>query len=478
MRDQHNPIKNSNSGSSSPAVISKSIVLFTVAFTLFFTSYMYSSVNIALPDISKEFNAHVIDLSWVTLAILVTSSIFLIPFGRLADIIGLKKMIVYGVILYITTNAITALSDSVTMLIVMRAIQGISAAMIVGNTIALISSTFPAGERGKALGITSSAVYIGLACGPLISGFLTDQFGWRSIFLINVPAGLIILFLIFWNIKGEWRGSNGESLDLIGTALFGIAIVALMYGFSILPETFGWILILIGTVIMTGFVFWENRNKSPLIKIDLFRNNRVFIFSNISALISYAATYAIIFMMSLYLQYIKVLGPETAGLILAVQPAIMALASPLTGRLSDKVEPRILGSLGMGITCICLAILSFLSSSTSIMTIIITLAFIGIGFAMFVPPNTNAVMSSVDPKVYGVASAIVNTMRNFGQMFSMGVTMMVLALVMGSVVITETNSPQFITSTRIAFTIFSILCLIGVFTSFARGNIIKKKVVH
>jgi MFS family permease len=466
---------NSRKDLSGSQVINKGIVLFTISLTLFFTSYMFSSVNIALPAISSDFNAHVIELNWVTTAIIVSSSIFLIPFGRLSDIVGIKKMFTLGIVLYIVANAISALSVSIIMLIIMRLVQGISAAMITGNAIAMVSVLFPPGERGRALGVTSSAVYIGLAFSPLISGFLTAQFGWRSIFLISVPAGLISLFLIFWKIKGEWRESKGERMDLIGTAIFGFSIVALMYGFSILPGIEGILLISAGIIVLVGFILWESRIKSPLIKLDLFKKNKVFVFSNISALINYAATFAIVFFLSLYLQYIKGMGAETTGLMMAAQPFIMAVLSPVMGKLSDRIEPRVLASLGMAITCLSLAFFIFLSDDTPIILILIALVILGTGFSLFVPPNTNAIMSSVELKYYGVSSAVMNTMRNFGQMLSMGVAMIVLALVMGSVIITPENYFEFITSTRISFAVFAVLCFIGIFTSLSRGNVRKIK---
>ena len=451
--------------------VNKNLLLFTVSFTLFFTSYMYSSVNIALPAIGRDFTADVIKLSWVTSAIFVTSSIFMIPFGRLADIVGLKKIYMLGMILYVLTNSVCALSSSVTMLIVMRAIQGISAAMVVGNIFALISAVFPAGAKGKALGIASGAVYLGLTCSPLISGFLTTHFGWRSIFLITVPAGIIILIIILWKIKGEWHNAKGESLDLTGTAIFGVAVTALMYGFSKLPQINGWILLFSGIILLIGFIYWENRIEHPLIKVDLFKGNRIFVLSNLSAMINYSATYAVTFLMSLYLQYNKGLSPGMAGLVLGVQPITQAILSPITGKISDRVEPRIVASVGMGISCAGLAVLSILGGNLPIPVIIVILIFLGVGFALFVAPNTNAIMSSVPSKVYGVASAIMNSMRNFGQMFSMGISMMVLALIMGSVVVTKANVSQFVSSTRIAFGVFAVLCLIGVFTSFSRGKV-------
>jgi MFS family permease len=471
--NKHNTNPYLKSASAESRANNRTIVLITLSITLFFTSYMYSSVNVALPSIGIELGATVIEQNWITSAIFIATAVFLIPFGRLADIFGLKKIMAIGYISYVAANLVSALSTSVIMLIVMRLVQGIAAAMIVGNAIAMASVLFPPGERGRAIGITSSAVYVGLASSPLISGFLTSHLGWRSIFMICVPAGLILLFLLLWQVKGDWRESKGEGLDLIGTTIFGFSVIALMYGFSQLPKTVGWVLIPIGIVLMIGFIFWENRAKSPLIRIDLFKRNKVFIFSNISALINYAATYSIIFFLSLYLQYVKGLSAETAGLILATQPFIQATLSAVMGRLSDKIEPRILSSLGMAITGLSLSFFIFLSSETSVLSIIFVLIILGTGFAMFVPPNTNAVMSSVDSKFFGVTSAVVNTMRNFGQMLSMGIAMIVLALVMGSVAVSPENYLEFITSTRISFVIFAGLCFIGIFTSLCRGNVRK-----
>lgn len=451
--------------------IDKGMLLTTISITLFFMGYMFSSVNIALPAISRDFHAHVLDLSWVTSAIFLPTAIFLVPFGRLADIVGLKRIYTLGMVLYVLVNAVCAFSVSVGMLIVMRVLQGLSGAMVVGNTIALVTMVFPKGEKGKAMGIASAAVYVGLSCSPLISGFLTVHFGWRSLFLITVPAGLLVLALIFWKIKGEWRGARGESLDIVGTVVFGVAVTALMLGFSKLASPAGWMLIPAGILFMIVFVIWENRTRFPLIQVRLFRNNRVFVLSNISALLNYSATYSIIFFMSLYLQYVKGLNPTMAGLVLAVQPATQAILSPLTGRISDRIEPRIPASAGMGIICAGLASFAFLGQQTPVVTIVLTLVFLGVGFALFVPPNTNAVMSSVTPNVYGVASAIVNSMRNFGQVLSMGLAMMVLALIMGSVVVSPENVADFIASTRIAFALFSFLCFVGIFTSFSRGKV-------
>ena len=219
------------------------------------------------------------------------------------------------------------------------------------------------------------------------------------------------------------------------------------------------------------FVWWEMRVAAPVLNVDLFRHNRVFAFSNLAALINYAATFAVGFLLSLYLQYIKAFTAETAGLILIAQPALMALCSPFAGRLSDRVESRIVASVGMALTVVGLLMLTFLSATTPVIYVVLVLCVHGVGFGLFSSPNTNTVMSSVQKEYYGLASATVATMRMIGQMLSMGLAMLVFAVVMGKVQVTQENYPAFLTSVRVAFAIFTGLCVVGLLASLSRGNL-------
>jgi MFS family permease len=218
-------------------------------------------------------------------------------------------------------------------------------------------------------------------------------------------------------------------------------------------------------------VRWETRVDSPVFDTKLFRHNIVFAFSNLAALINYCATSATGFLLSLYLQYTRGLSPENAGLILVSQPVIMAVFSPLAGRLSDRIEPRIVASIGMTLTVIGLLLFAFLNSATSFPFIIFNLILLGFGFALFSSPNTNAVMSSVEKKFYGVASATLATMRLTGQMLSMGIAMLVFAVYIGRAQITPENYPAFLTSAKTAFIIFAVLCFGGIFASLSRGKV-------
>ncbi len=345
--------------------------------------------------------------------------------------------------------------------------------MIFGTAVAILTSVYPPGERGKVIGINVAAIYCGLSLGPFLGGFLTQTFGWRSIFSVNVPLGLFIFALVATSLKGEWTGAQGEKFDIHGSIFYGVALITAMYGVSLLPSTAAVWLIGAGGLITLLFIVWETRVSAPVLNLNLFKSNTVFTFSNMAALINYAATSAVAFLMSLYLQYIRGLTPQEAGIILLCQPVIMVIFSPIAGRLSDTIEPRVVASLGMALTAAALVTFTFLGDATSVPLIIGRLALLGTGLAFFSSPNTNAIMGSVEKKFYGVASAMVGTMRLIGQMTSMGVAMLVVALYVGKVEITPAYYGLFLTSARVTFTIFVGLCILGIFASLARGNVRK-----
>jgi MFS family permease len=212
------------------------------------------------------------------------------------------------------------------------------------------------------------------------------------------------------------------------------------------------------------------RSKSPVLDMTLFRHNLVFSMSNLAALINYMATSAVTFLLSLYLQYIKALTPDVAGLVLIAQPVIMTVVSPVAGRLSDRIEPRVMASIGMGFTFAGLVMLAFLSFDTPIVYIIVSLVILGLGFGLFSSPNTNAVMSAVEKKYYGVASGTLGTMRTIGQTFSMGISLLIFSLFMGNQKISAQVFPQFLSGINILFILCAVLCLLGIFASLARGK--------
>ena len=453
------------------ATVSKTSALLVTTLTSFITPFMGSSVNIALPSIGQEFNMDAILLSWVATSYILACTIFLLPFGRLADIYGRKRVYQWGVLLYIVTSFLSAISTSATMLLFSRVFQGVGAAMIFGTGVAILTSVFPPGERGKALGINVAAVYLGLSFGPFLGGFLTQQFGWRSIFLSIIPLGIVSLLFTHWKLKREWAEAKGEKVDVIGTVIYSLMVIAIMYGFTLLPGGWGILLVLLGLLGLWAFIKWENSTTSPILDIPLLANNKVFAFSNLAALIHYSATFAVGFLLSLYLQYVKGLSPQQAGFILVSQPVVMTLFSPFAGKLSDRIQPRIVASVGMSFTVIGLFLLTSLTANTGLSGIIFTLTLLGFGFALFSSPNTNAVMSSVEKKLYGVASATLGTMRLSGSMLSMGIVTLLFSIYIGRVKITPENTVFFLKSVRVAFTIFAAFCFCGIFASLSRGNI-------
>lgn len=449
----------------------KQIVLFIAVLAGFLTPFDGSAINIALPSIAHEFQMDAIHLTWISMAYLLSAAVFLVPFGKIADIYGRKKIFFYGIIVFTIASFLMTTVQSTFMLIVFRILQGLGSAMIFGTAIAMITSVFAPGERGKALGIYVTAVYIGLSMGPFLGGLLTQNFGWRSVFAVNIPIGIIVFLLIKLKLKNEWMECKDQKFDLIGSIVYSISLTVFMYGLSILPLKEGFYLLFIGVIGLIAFILYEIRNPFPVLDMKLFIRNKTFTFSNFAALINYSATFAVTFLLSLYLQYIKGFTPQYAGFILIVQPFVQAFLSPIAGKLSDKITPRIIATAGMIFTVIGLFLLSLISETTSISYLIIILIILGTGFGLFSSPNTNIIMSAVDKKYYGVASGMHGTMRLLGQMFSMGIAMMLLAVYIGPVQISPAYYPQFIETLHTAFIIFTILCIIGIFASFKRDNV-------
>jgi len=449
----------------------KRTVLIIACLSSFIVPFIGSSVNIALPTIGKEFNIDAVTLGWVPTAYLLASAMFLLPFGRVADIYGRKKIFLAGTVIYTIGSLFSALSISGLMLVTCRVIQGIGSAMTFGTSMAILTSVYPLEERGWAIGITTATVYSGLSLGPFLGGFLTQHLGWRSLFYFNVPFGLVVIILVLWQLKGEWAEAKGERIDLPGSVLYPLMLLLVMYGLSLLPASSGIGLIGVGGIGVILFFFLEARTSSPILNVQVFKHNPVFTFSNLAAFIHYSSTFAVTFLMSLYLQYIKGLSAQSAGVILISQPLMMAAFSPLAGRLSDRIEPRVIASLGLACTCAAIYLLSFIGDQTGLPYIIFTLLFLGFGFALFSSPNTNAVMSSVEKRYYGVASGTIGTMRLIGQMFSMGMAMMIFSIIIGKVSITPKLYPLFLRSVKIALVINGTLCFIGIFLSLARGKV-------
>ena len=452
----------------------KTAVLLVVALSVFMLPFMLSSVNIVLPAIQAEFSVDAVVLTWIATAYLLASGVMLLPAGKMGDMYGRKRIFTLGIVIFTVSSISTALAPSIVWIIVSRVFQGVGAAMSMATSMAIISDVFPISERGKALGITVACVYIGLSVGPFVGGWLTALFGWRSVFLVNVPIGLLAIYLSIVKIRKEWADAESKSFDIVGSLLYGGSLICIMYGLTSLPNISGFGLLSAGLIVFVMFIYHVLNTRFPIINVRLFYDNRAFTFSSIAALISYSATFAIAFLLSLYFQYIKGMTPQTTGAILVVQPLIQAIFSPVAGRLSDRTEPAIIASLGMGLTAFGLLSLVFLSSATPLYYIVGSLAILGLGFALFSSPNMNAIMSSVERGDYGIASGTVATMRLIGQMLSMAIATLTFSLIIGDQEISPANYHNFLRSVSILFVIFTVSCAVGIYFSLNRGVIRKE----
>lgn len=446
-------------------------VLIVTTIGSFLMPFALSAVNVALPSIGRELNIHAVALSWIALAFTLSAGMFLVPCGKLADIWGQTRMFIGGNVVFTIASFLLTIATSPGMLIAFRAIQGLGAAMLYGTGLAILVAAYPLEERGRVLGINVASVYLGLSLGPFIGGVLTQNIGWRSVFFLNVPFGLVNIFMAVRWLPKRSGTRKGEVFDIVGSCIYGAMLFLLLYGLSLIPNITAVLFILGGIVGIVLFIWWEKRIEYPVLDVRLFMRNRAFTLSNTAALINYASTFAVAFLLSFYLQHIKGLTPQQAGLVLVCQPVVQAALSPLAGRLSDKIEPRILASLGMTITALCLFVLASFNTSTNLAIILSTLGVFGVGFALFSSPNMNAIMSSVEDRLHGVASSMVATVRTLGQMFSMGIAMLAFALFMGQVEISPVLYPLLLKAIKTAWTIFGILCVGGIFASMARGNL-------
>ena len=364
-------------------------------------------------------------LSWISVAYLVALTTFLLVFGRIGDIRGRRILLFTGVLVFTFSSVISGLSISLYQLIFARLVQGLGASMMSGNSMAFLTSVFPSSERGKAIGIVTGATYAGLSLGPVIGGFLISQFGWRSIFYVNVPIGLVAAYLCYFKTYETQHFDEKSSFDALGAASLTISISSILASITLsqagfLSPEYLVSLVTLGVLSFLLFCYAERKlSAQPLIDVRLFAENRMFALSNVTAFLNYLSSFGIGFLLSLYLQAVLRLDPNQAGLIMLSQPLLMTAVSPLSGRLSDRIQPKVLVSIGLAIMSICMLVLSNVTGDTSPYAIVSILATLGFGYGLFSSPNTSAVMGSVSRESLGVGSGTLSTMRFLGQSLSM-----------------------------------------------------------
>ncbi|MFZ4616103.1 MAG: MFS transporter [Rectinemataceae bacterium] len=461
----------SNTTTTGTKQVTPAMVLLIATLGAFMGSFANSSVNVALPPLGKALGLGGLELNWVTTAFVLGSAAFLLPMGRLGDIFGRKKLYALGMAI----NAIGAILSSIApggaFLIAMRAFSGLGASMIAPTASTLVVAVYPPEQRGRVLGIIVSATYLGLSAGPFLGGFLTAYLGWRGLFLVHGVLAVLVLVLVGLFLKGEWQIAKGEPIDWQGTVIYALGLSALLIGFSALPGVRGIVLLVAGIAALVAFAYWERAHKHPLLDLGIFKGNRVFALSNLAALFSYGATFSVGFFLSLYLEVVRGMPPQEAGLVMMVQPLLMAIFSPLTGRLSDRVEPRFLASAGMLLTALGLGVLASIGVGSPLQLIVAALVSLGLGFALFSSPNTNAVMGAVEHRHLSVASATLSTMRVVGMSASMGIALVLFSLFLGNKAIGSETIQPFMSAFHLAFVISAILCVFGVFSSLARGRV-------
>jgi EmrB/QacA subfamily drug resistance transporter len=429
----------------------------------FLTPFVRSSINLAIPVLASEFNLSAVFLTWISTIYLLVNAILYIPFGRIGDIYGRKRIFQYGLIIFTISSFISAFSVSGEMFLFFRILQAIGNAMIFANLNAMISSAFPVNERGKVFGLTSMSVFVGLILGPILGGVITEIIGWRTLFYMDTLIGIIAAYAIT-RFKYDWIDAEGEKLDILGSFLLGISLIAIIYGFSDFTNNYSLFLVIAGIIGISLFYLVEKRAAFPLINLDLFKIKR-FTFGNITAFINYGAFVSVGFILTLYLQYLKGYSPITAGLIVSVQSIVMIIVSPFAGRLSDKIDPGNVSTVGMVLTTIGVALMTLINFENALYLGGFSLIIFGSGIGLFYSSNTKMVMSAVDKKYFGVASATLSNMRSMGQIFGMGIVMIIISTILGNVEIIPSNYPELILSLRFSLIAIAVLSAVGIFTS-------------
>ncbi len=446
-------------------------VLGVTVITAFLTSFSSSSMELSIPHMETEFHVNAALVGWVLSAYILTTAAMSVPFGKIADVKGRRKVLLTGVAGFAASSVICAAAISFPMLLLGRVLQGFFASMLFATNNAILVSVFPQSMRGRVLGISISFTYIGLSAGPVIGGFLNHYIGWRSIFVISTILAVIALLLGLKNTPKLPVDEMHNKPDIFGNVLFIAAIVVTLYGLTNLSVfRFGWIILAAGVALGVLFIFVERKAEAPVVRISMFSKSRMFTFSNLAALLNYGATYAISYLMSIYLQVVQGYDSQIAGLIMVCMPAVQAVFTPLMGRLSDRISPNKLASTGMGICVLSLLGMTTIGISTPIPLIMIMLGCAGFSFALFSSPNTNAVLSSVGKEDYASANAILSTMRTVGQTMSMAVVTIIVGVVLGNVALEHAAPEALVKTMRSAFIVFVVLCAIGIYLSLKRNE--------
>lgn len=451
--------------------------IFVVVTTTFITTFTGSALNLSIPDMGSDFHASAGSVGWLITAYMLTVSALSVPFGRIADLTGRKRILVTGILIFSLSSAGAVFGFSMWMLILLRIAQGIGGAMIFSTNTAVLISSFSEKDRGKVLGYSIASNYVGLSAGPVAGGFLNYHLGWRSIFVLTALAGFTVLAIAWRKLpKDQSAAGSDMGYDAAGNLFYIGMIVLTMYGLSEFALRPAPLAITAGGLVMGLLFIWhELKIKSPVIQLRIFKNDPAYSFSNLAALINYGAVFAVGYLMSVYLQVVMGCSSQTAGIILIVQPALMAVLSPYTGRLSDRRSPFKLASLGMGICAAGVLMFAFVGETAPLWKIIGALLVTGTGFAFFSSPNTNAVMACVQQEDYGVASSVLATMRSIGHTTGMVIVTLTVSHYMGRQAMDSAPPELLVKTMHCDFLIFAAACAAGAILSLKKSSRQKKE---
>jgi EmrB/QacA subfamily drug resistance transporter len=377
-------------------------VLATVSIGTFMSTLDSSIVNVALPTMSGQLHSELSTLQWAVTAYLLTISSLLPVFGRTADLLGRRKVYSLGFLIFTLGSILCGSAQNIWFLVGTRVLQAVGASMLMANSAAIITAIFPFQERGKALGLTGTVVALGSMTGPALGGILIGLTGWRSIFYINLPIGIIGYMAALSILPKDEPRKEKEKFDFIGASLFSAGMISVLFainngedwGWSSLPVLFGLIL---GVTLLVLFVINERKVKHPMIELSLFKN-RPFVIGNVSGGLSFVAMFANNMLLPFYLQQVLNYSPSKVGLVMTAFPIMMAIAAPISGNASDKYGPLILTTGGLSITALGLFYYSTLSPTANFYQVIVGPLLMGLGSGMFQSPNNSSVMSSVPPQ--------------------------------------------------------------------------------
>ncbi|OLS32258.1 MAG: Multidrug resistance protein stp [Candidatus Heimdallarchaeota archaeon AB_125] len=468
-----------------------------ISVSSFVSAFMGSAFSVAAPVMTNPHSSQYVPgldeagMGWIITIYILATAMLQIPFGKIADNYGRKKIYLIGMMIFTSATLALGFMNSETTLVIFRFIQGSGAALVFATGMAILTSIFPQDKRGRAFGINIGSVYLGLTIGPSLGGVIVEHLGWRTVFFSVVPFGFIISLLLIFVLKGEWKNEKKEKIDYLGAVIYVITLFLLLYGFRSINTTYGFYLIGASILTLIIFIFWERRVEVPILELKLFKKNRFFTFANISAFLFYTATTSTALLLNYYLQDILLLSVSIAGSILIVRSIAQAILSPIGGRLSDKIEHRTITTIGVATGLLGLTLLAFVNQNTHISLVIFGLLFGGIGFGLFSSPNANSIMSSVPRKMYGMASALVGTMRTIGQSISLGFATLMFSVILGPKVSSTTmqfksdfvnplipvnmsiaqHIPLLLQTIRIVFIVAVGMCVLALFASYLRGKV-------